>query len=56
MTRDEILNGIMDLYFIGVPLKVAISDFKDEIKKLGREKKDGICKVSTDGNELQGEA
>lgn len=51
MTRAEIIDEILEMYFVGVPLKKAMEDFKDEIRKLGREKKDGVCKVSDTSNE-----
>jgi hypothetical protein len=51
MKRAEMIDEIVDLYFKGVPLKVAIADFKDEIKKQLKGDNDGVCKVPDTSNE-----
>lgn len=52
MTREEMINEIVDLYFKGVPLEVAIANYKDELlKQLKEGKLNGIKQISINGNE-----
>lgn len=51
MTRSEMIEEIIDLYRTGVPLKVALADFRDEIKKQAKgDKLNGVCKISNPSN------